>query len=92
MDIVSDVRTGDISTSTIRKVLKQLDSALAKFGLPDRNIIMGSVDEESLDYICSELKSLVDNDSEKAQVGNLTMDSGNRVYMLLKALLDLLLA
>lgn len=34
MEIVNDFRAGDLSTTTVRKLLKQIDSGLAAFGMP----------------------------------------------------------
>lgn len=35
LDVVNDVRTGEISTETARKILKQVDAGLAQFGKPN---------------------------------------------------------
>ena len=34
MEIVNDVRSADVSTTTVRKLLKQIDGGLAAFGTP----------------------------------------------------------
>lgn len=93
MEIVSDIRSKDITVLTFRKVLKQLDSGLAKFGDREDSIIFTADKpiEDQITYICKELEAIYNNEGERAEVGNLNANAGNTLVMLLKALLKLLL-
>ena len=46
LEVVKDVRNGDITSTTVRKVLKQVDSGLAAFGRPEP--VVGTLSEEDL--------------------------------------------
>ena len=51
LDVVNDVRTGNVTTETARKILKQVDSGLAQFGKP-KPIGLTNIEEiELLDAI-----------------------------------------
>ena len=51
LDVVNDVRTGNITTETARKILKQVDSGLAQFGRPDPVGVAAMSEDELLNQI-----------------------------------------
>lgn len=58
MSIVSDVRSGNITTETFRKVLKQVDNGLAKFGKPDASILSIESEQE----VCDKIEQYINSD------------------------------
>lgn len=89
MEIIHDVREGNISTTLVRKVLKQLDSALDKFDPVQESFTFssGMGQDKRLDLLCNELETINTNSKEQADAGALSMNIGTRVAQLLKALL-----
>lgn len=51
LDVVNDVRTGNITTETARKILKQVDAGLAQFGRPDPVGVAAMSEDELLNQI-----------------------------------------
>lgn len=89
MDIVHDVREGNINTTLVRKVLKQLDSGLSKFD-PEGDTITfttGWDREKRLEVICNEFEAINANSLDRAENGTLSLGTGTTVTKLLKALL-----
>jgi hypothetical protein len=89
MDIVHDVREGNINTTLIRKVLKQLDAGLAKFDPEGDSISFsnGQGQDKRLDIICNELEAINANSLDRAENGTLSLGTGTTVTKFLKALL-----
>lgn len=88
MDIVYDVREGNINTLLVRKVLKQLDSALSKFDPEGDSISFsnGMDSEKRLEVLCKELETIDNNSREQADAGALSLNIGSRITTVLKAL------
>ena len=66
LDAVKDVRSGTVSTETVRKILKQVDAGLAQYGKPKPVGVSSVSDEELLDQleqsctVSGKLEDLVD--------------------------------
>lgn len=86
MEIINDVRSGNVSTTTVRKVLKQVDSGLAKFSSPPSTLSVLDEDE-----ICDELEALANNQADRADVGAMSLEGYMKALSLLLSLLELLL-